>query len=270
MRHGPPPPQQRGMVLSPQRWRPRHHPRHRSSPSHLGCYPEKRNPMAETRAHERATEVSVVCPTTAAGWENPLVPTTRSPGGCRPEGRWGGPTPAQGPESYAFLDAASCGCTGNVSTTDPNCRVDLNTGGSWANWVAFAAANPTTGSETRCRSSSLMSRRAIPSPCTRCRSASSDRYRRWEGPSPPTVGTPGRPVAARRESSEGALVNGRHVGSRSRVAPRMHDRFRETAERSHTADLACPLRSRCATPAHRPAGRWSRSESQVGSPSDEC
>ena len=29
-----------------------------------------------------------------------------------------------------------------MSTTDPNCRVDLNTGGSWANWAAFAAANP--------------------------------------------------------------------------------------------------------------------------------
>jgi hypothetical protein len=46
-------------------------------------------------------------------------------------------------EAYAFLDAANCGYTGNVSTSDPSCRVDLNTGGSWANWAAFAAANPT-------------------------------------------------------------------------------------------------------------------------------
>lgn len=44
---------------------------------------------------------------------------------------------------YAFLDAANCGYTGSVSTNDLNCPVFLNIGGSWANWDAFAAANPT-------------------------------------------------------------------------------------------------------------------------------
>ena len=60
--------------------------------------------------------------------------------------RWSIPINTSGtgkPKSYAFLDAANCGYTRTVSTTDPNCRVDLNTGGSWANPAAFAAANPT-------------------------------------------------------------------------------------------------------------------------------
>jgi hypothetical protein len=51
---------------------------------------------------------------------------------------------------YAFLDAQGClnggtapsGGTLTVSTTLTTCPVTLNTGGSWANWDAFAAANP--------------------------------------------------------------------------------------------------------------------------------
>ena len=42
---------------------------------------------------------------------------------------------------YAFIDAAGCGSTGMVSTTDPNCAVTFN-GVTYANWDAFAAANP--------------------------------------------------------------------------------------------------------------------------------
>ena len=54
-------------------------------------------------------------------------------------------------ESYAFLDAANCGATVGtndlnvvtlVSTQSANCKVFLNTGGSWDNWAAFAAAKP--------------------------------------------------------------------------------------------------------------------------------
>lgn len=44
---------------------------------------------------------------------------------------------------YAFLDANGCGDDGTVSTTEADCSVTLNTGGSWANWDAFAQANPT-------------------------------------------------------------------------------------------------------------------------------
>ena len=61
--------------------------------------------------------------------------------------RWSIPISTDGntktTESYAFIDAASCGNTGTVSTTLASCPVFLNTGGSWANWDAFAAANPT-------------------------------------------------------------------------------------------------------------------------------
>jgi hypothetical protein len=54
-------------------------------------------------------------------------------------------------ESYAFLDPANCGATVGandlnvvtlVSTKSADCKVFLNTGGSWDNWAAFAAANP--------------------------------------------------------------------------------------------------------------------------------
>ena len=44
--------------------------------------------------------------------------------------------------AYAFLDVANCG-SGTVSTQSETCPVSLNAGGSWANWDAFAAANPT-------------------------------------------------------------------------------------------------------------------------------
>lgn len=46
-------------------------------------------------------------------------------------------------EVYAFLDAANCGSTGTVSTNLASCPVFLNSGPSFANWNAFAAAQPT-------------------------------------------------------------------------------------------------------------------------------
>src|SRR4051794_5775637 len=45
--------------------------------------------------------------------------------------------------SYAFVDALNCGDTGIVDTASPTCTVFINTGGSYANWDAMAAANPT-------------------------------------------------------------------------------------------------------------------------------
>jgi hypothetical protein len=45
--------------------------------------------------------------------------------------------------AYAFLDVANCGGSGVVSTELSTCPVFLNAGGSWANWDAFAEANPT-------------------------------------------------------------------------------------------------------------------------------
>ena len=46
-------------------------------------------------------------------------------------------------EAYAFIDANSCGggSAGTVSTTASNCVVYYSSG-SYANWDAFAAANP--------------------------------------------------------------------------------------------------------------------------------
>jgi hypothetical protein len=53
-------------------------------------------------------------------------------------------------EGYAFIDAAGCGATvgdnptgvqTTVSTSNPNCKVFFGAG-VWANWAAFAAANP--------------------------------------------------------------------------------------------------------------------------------
>ena len=72
--------------------------------------------------------------------------TTSCVGGGAP--RWSipintGGDPKDAQQVYAFLDANGCGDNGSVSTTDTNCSVTLNTGGSWANWDAFAAANPT-------------------------------------------------------------------------------------------------------------------------------
>jgi hypothetical protein len=56
-------------------------------------------------------------------------------------------------DDFASLDWASCGGTVDadskltssvlVSTTSATCGVNLNGGGSFANWDAFAAANPT-------------------------------------------------------------------------------------------------------------------------------
>jgi hypothetical protein len=48
-----------------------------------------------------------------------------------------------GTNVYAFLDVNNCG-TDVVSTDDDTCQVHVNTGGSYANWDAFAAANPLT------------------------------------------------------------------------------------------------------------------------------
>jgi hypothetical protein len=42
---------------------------------------------------------------------------------------------------YAFLDAADCGNTGSVSTTSATCPVFFGPD-TYANWDAFAAANP--------------------------------------------------------------------------------------------------------------------------------
>ena len=48
---------------------------------------------------------------------------------------------------YAFLDPVSCGAAPNatftVSTSVATCVVNINIGGSYANWAAFVAANPT-------------------------------------------------------------------------------------------------------------------------------
>jgi hypothetical protein len=50
-------------------------------------------------------------------------------------------------DSYAFLDVNGCGGSAGhatyVSTTNPDCQVFINTGGSYPNWAALVAANPT-------------------------------------------------------------------------------------------------------------------------------
>jgi hypothetical protein len=74
------------------------------------------------------------------------VDTTSCTGGGAP--RWSIPIDTGGDSKdakqvYAFVDAANCGYRGTVSTEDANCPVYLNTGGTWPNWDAFAAANPT-------------------------------------------------------------------------------------------------------------------------------
>jgi hypothetical protein len=45
-------------------------------------------------------------------------------------------------EGYAFIDANGCGDTGTVTTTSSTCAVNFQ-GVDYANWDAFAAANPT-------------------------------------------------------------------------------------------------------------------------------
>jgi hypothetical protein len=44
-------------------------------------------------------------------------------------------------DGYAFIDALNCGNTGTVSTEDANCMVFFGPD-SYANWDAFATANP--------------------------------------------------------------------------------------------------------------------------------
>ena len=52
-------------------------------------------------------------------------------------------TDVAGETPYIFIDALNCGTPGLVSTADLSCAVFVNTGGSYANWDALAAANPT-------------------------------------------------------------------------------------------------------------------------------
>lgn len=54
-----------------------------------------------------------------------------------------GNDPKDTQQVYAFLDANGCGDDGTVSTAEADCAVTLNIGGSYPNWAAFAAANPT-------------------------------------------------------------------------------------------------------------------------------
>jgi hypothetical protein len=63
-----------------------------------------------------------------------------------------GNDPKDTQQVYAFLDANGCGDDGTVSTAAADCTVTLNSGGSYANWAAFAAANPTYTIANACRS----------------------------------------------------------------------------------------------------------------------
>jgi len=79
---------------------------------------------------------------------DPSDNSTDCVGGGSP--RWSIPISAGGSGNkvagYAFLDAAGCGSNGTVSTASPSCAVTENAdlgGNSYANWAAFAAANPT-------------------------------------------------------------------------------------------------------------------------------
>jgi hypothetical protein len=59
--------------------------------------------------------------------------------------RWSIPISTDGSATtagYAFLDAKGCGANGTVSTEAPTCAVNAF-GIDYANWAAFAAANPT-------------------------------------------------------------------------------------------------------------------------------
>jgi hypothetical protein len=74
------------------------------------------------------------------------VDTITCVGGGAP--RWSIPIDTNGDrkvDGYAFLDAANCGFTGTVSTTLSSCPVFEGFGSfnTYANWAAFAAANPT-------------------------------------------------------------------------------------------------------------------------------
>jgi hypothetical protein len=74
---------------------------------------------------------------------DPSDTTTDCVGGGSP--RWSIPVDTSGnskAEGYAFLDAAGCGSTGSVSTTVATCAVNFASV-DYANWDAFAAANPT-------------------------------------------------------------------------------------------------------------------------------
>jgi hypothetical protein len=74
---------------------------------------------------------------------DPSDDTVTCVGGGSP--RWSIPidTPSAGKTNgYAFLDAFGCGSTGTVSTASTACAVNFG-GVDYANWDAFAAANPT-------------------------------------------------------------------------------------------------------------------------------
>ncbi len=74
---------------------------------------------------------------------DPSDTKTACVGGGSP--RWSIPintNPATTPTPYAFLDAAGCGSTGTVSTASASCPVNFASI-DYANWAAFAAANPT-------------------------------------------------------------------------------------------------------------------------------
>jgi hypothetical protein len=73
---------------------------------------------------------------------DPLDDSVSCTGGGSP--RWSIPinTDQDGQvEGYAFIDAPGCGNTGVVSTTSATCAVTFE-GTTYANWDAFAAANP--------------------------------------------------------------------------------------------------------------------------------
>lgn len=77
----------------------------------------------------------------------PPADTTDCVNGGSP--RWSIPIDENGDgeyDGYAFIDAAGCGqmgqLTGVVSTEDTTCQVTYKAG-TYANWDAFAAANPT-------------------------------------------------------------------------------------------------------------------------------
>ena len=73
---------------------------------------------------------------------DPLDDSVSCTGGGSP--RWSIPLNADRNgkvEGYAFIDAPGCGNTGVVSTTSATCAVTFE-GTTYANWDAFAAANP--------------------------------------------------------------------------------------------------------------------------------
>jgi len=75
---------------------------------------------------------------------DPSNNTTSCVGGGVP--RWSIPIDTNGDgktDGYAFVDAQNCGSTGTVDNSCPVFPASTIGGGSFANWAAFAAANPT-------------------------------------------------------------------------------------------------------------------------------